>query len=252
MRVEPPQSSEKPWQATVLTLFPEAFPGVLATSVIGTAEKNRIWALETVDIRDFAANKHRNVDDTPAGGGPGMVFRPDVSAAAIDSVLRKEDSAALDERPLIYLTPRGAPLTQKRVRELALGPGLIVFCGRFEGLDQRVIEARQMEEISIGDFVLAGGEVAAQVMIEACVRLLPGVLGKCESTQDESFEDGLLEYPLYTRPREWEGRDIPDVLLSGNHKAVAAWRSDKQKEITKARRPDLWDIWQQGDGHERD
>lgn len=241
-----------PWKATVLTLFTDAFPGVLATSVIGTAEKNRIWSLETVDIRDFAANKHRNVDDTPAGGGPGMVFRPDVSAAAIDSVLRKEESAAPNERPLIYLTPRGAPLTQKRVRELAHGPGLIVFCGRFEGLDQRVIEGRQMEEISIGDFVLAGGEVAAQVMIEACVRLLPGVLGASDSTEDESFEDGLLEYPLYTRPREWEGREIPDVLRSGHHKAIAEWRLEKQKEITKARRPDLWEEWQAGDGHKGD
>ena len=237
MRAEQSQSSEKPWQATVLTLFPDAFPGVLATSVIGTAEKNRIWALETVDIRDFAANKHRNVDDTPAGGGPGMVFRPDVSAAAIDSVVPQG-------RPLIYLTPRGAPLTQKRARELAHGPGLIVFCGRFEGLDQRVIEGRQMEEISIGDFVLAGGEVAAQVMIEACVRLLPGVLGASESIEDESFEDGLLEYPLYTRPKEWEGQDIPDVLRSGHHKAIAEWRLEKQKEITKARRPDLWALWQ--------
>ncbi|WP_371397101.1 tRNA (guanosine(37)-N1)-methyltransferase TrmD [Fretibacter rubidus] len=257
-----PKSGQNPWRATVLTLFPDAFPGVLGTSVIGTAEKNHIWALDCVDIRDFAANKHRNVDDTPAGGGPGMVFRPDVSAAAIDSVLCKKDSVAPEERPLIYLTPRGAPLTQKRVRELASGPGLIVFCGRFEGLDQRVIESRQMEEISIGDFVLAGGEVAAQVMIEACVRLLPGVLGASESIEAESFEDGLLEYPLYTRPREWDDRHIPDVLLSGNHKAIAAWRADKQKEITKARRPDLWDAWnaengqaengKKGDGHERD
>ena len=231
------EKAKKPWRATVLTLFPNAFPGILDVSVIGTAQKNRIWALETVDIRDFAANKHRNVDDTPAGGGPGMVFRPDVSAAAIDGV-------ALDERPLIYLTPRGAPLTQKRVRELALGPGLIVFCGRFEGLDQRVIEGRQMEEISIGDFVLAGGEVAAQTMIEACVRLLPGVLGASGSIEDESFEDGLLEYPLYTRPKEWEGQDIPDVLRSGHHKAIAEWRLEKQKEITKLRRPDLWAAWQ--------
>ena len=231
----------KPWHATVLTLFPEAFPGVLGTSVIGTAQKNHIWSLETVDIRDFAANKHRNVDDTPAGGGPGMVFRPDVSAAAIDSVAPKG-------RPLIYLTPRGAPLTQKRVRELALGPGLIVFCGRFEGLDQRVIDGRQMEEISIGDYVLAGGEAAAQVMIESCVRLLPGVLGASESIEDESFEDGLLEYPLYTRPKEWEGQDIPDVLRSGHHKAIAEWRLEKQKEITKSRRPDMWEAWQARNG----
>ena len=239
------ETPQNPWKATVLTLFPDAFPGVLGTSVIGTAEKNQIWTLETVDIRDFAANKHRNVDDTPAGGGPGMVFRPDVSAAAIDSV-------ASDGRPLIYLTPRGAPLTQKRVRELSHEQGLVVFCGRFEGLDQRVIEGRHMEEISIGDFVLAGGEVAAQVMIEACVRLLPGVLGAAESIEDESFEDGLLEYPLYTRPREWEGRSIPETLTSGNHKAIADWRLEKQKEITKARRPDMWSHWSKGDGHERD
>lgn len=241
MSDKPTETAPEPWQATVLTLFPDAFPGVLGASVIGTAEKNRIWALETVDIRDFAANKHRNVDDTPAGGGPGMVFRPDVSAAAIDSVVPALNG---EDRPLIYLTPRGAPLTQKRVRELALGPGLIVFCGRFEGLDQRVIEARQMEEISIGDFVLAGGEVAAQVMIEACVRLLPGVLGAADSIEDESFEDGLLEYPLYTRPKEWDGRGIPDILRSGHHKAIADWRLEKQKEITKARRPDLWALWQ--------
>lgn len=247
----------------MLTLFPEAFPGTLGTSVIGTAQKNRIWALETVDIRDFAANKHRNVDGTPAGGGPGMVFRPDVSSAAIDSVVLPTGDSVADlgpdtgVRPLIYLTPRGAPLTQKRVRELASGPGLIVFCGRFEGLDQRVIESRQMEEISIGDFVLAGGEVAAQMMIEACVRLLPGVLGASDSTVSESFEDGLLEYPLYTRPRSWDGRDIPEVLLSGNHKAIAKWQFEQQKQVTKARRPDMWADWiartgHKGDGHERD
>ena len=241
--------ASKPWQATVLTLFPGAFPGVLGASVIGTAEKNRIWSLETVDIRDFAANKHRNVDDTPAGGGPGMVFRPDVSAAAIDSVA---SASEMEERPLIYLTPRGAPLTQKRVRELASGPGLIAFCGRFEGLDERVIEGRQMEEISIGDFILAGGEVAAQVMIEACVRLLPGVLGTAQSADDESFETGLLEYPLYTKPREFEGRAIPEVLLSGDHKKIAAWRRKQSEEITKARRPDMWTAYKNGDDHERD
>ena len=244
-------SDKKPWAASVLTLFPDAFQGVLDASVIGTAKKNRIWSLETVDIRDFAANKHRNVDDTPAGGGPGMVLKPDVAAAAIDSVASHENGVS--GRPLIYLTPRGTPLTQKRVKELASGPGLIVFCGRFEGLDQRVIDARQMEEISIGDFVLAGGEVAAQVMIEACVRLLPGVLGAADSTSEESFEDGLLEYPLYTRPREWEGASIPEVLLSGNHKAIANWRQDQQIEITRARRPDLMGAYlAKGDDHERD
>lgn len=238
--------SSAPWTATVLTLFPQAFPGILDISVIGTAKKESKWALETVDIRDFADNKHRNVDDTPAGGGPGMVLRADIAANAIDSV-------ALNSRPLIYLSPRGAPLTQKKVRELATGEGLVVLCGRFEGLDQRVIDARQMEEISIGDFVLAGGEVAAMAMIEACVRLLPGVLGKKESTQEESFEDGLLEYPLYTRPRHWEDRDIPEVLLSGDHKKIAKWRQDQQIDTTKARRPDLYAAYKaKGDDHERD
>ncbi|CAM3833876.1 tRNA (guanosine(37)-N1)-methyltransferase TrmD [Litorimonas haliclonae] len=243
-------SPENPWRATALTLFPDAFPGVLGASIIGGAEKSGIWQLETVDIRDFSTNRHRTVDDTPAGGGPGMVLKPDVADAAIDSVAR-------DGRPLIYLTPRGKPLTQKRVRQLSSGPGLIVFCGRFEGLDQRVIEARQMEEVSIGDFILAGGEVAAQAMIEACVRLLPGVLGASESADEESFETGLLEYPLYTKPREWKDRAIPDVLLSGDHGKIAKWRRDKQIEITKARRPDIWDIYvaadaKKGDGHERD
>ena len=238
------------WRATVLTLFPDAFPGVLGTSVIGSAEKNDIWQLETVDIRDFSTNRHRTVDDTPAGGGPGMVLKPDIADAAIESV-------AFNGRPLIYLTPRGKPLTQKRVRQLSSGPGLIVFCGRFEGLDQRVIEARQMEEISIGDFILAGGEVAAQAMIEACVRLLPGVLGASKSTEDESFETGLLEYPLYTKPREWNDRAIPEVLLSGDHGKIAKWRHQQQIEITKARRPDIWDTYvrdkaKKGDDHERD
>jgi len=222
-----------PWRATALTLFPDAFPGVLGTSIIGGAQKSGIWQLDTVDIRDFSTNRHRSVDSPPSGGGPGMVLKPDVAAAAIDSVS--------DNRPLIYMTPRGKPLTQQRVRALSSGTGLIVFCGRFEGLDQRVIEARNMEEISIGDFVLAGGEVAAQVMIEACVRLLPGVLGAADSTVDESFEDGLLEYPLYTKPREFEGRSIPEVLLSGDHKKIAAWRDAQSKETTQARRPDLYE-----------
>jgi tRNA (guanine37-N1)-methyltransferase len=239
-------ASDTPWKATVLTLFPEAFPGMLDVSIIGTAKNNGLWGLETVDIRDFADNKHRNVDDTPAGGGPGMVLKTDIAAAAIDSVVRKD-------RSLIYLTPRGTPLTQSRVRDMAAGSGVIVFCGRFEGLDQRVIEARQMEEISVGDFVLAGGEVAAMAMIEACVRLLPGVLGDKRSAQDESFEDGLLEYPLYTRPREWENRTIPEVLLSGDHKKIAQWQRQKQIEITKARRSDLYEAWRaKGGNHERD
>ena len=244
-----PNITDQPWTATVLTLFPDAFPGVLGASIIGTAKKNQIWGLETIDIRDFSANKHRTVDGPPAGGGPGMVIKPDVAAKAIDSV------ASNDGRPLIYLSPRGARLTQKRVRELAAGPGLIVFCGRFEGLDQRVIEAREIEEISLGDFVLAGGEVAAQAMIEACVRLIPGVLGTHESTVEESFEDGLLEYPLYTKPSSWDGRDIPPVLLSGNHKAIAEWKKAQSEDITKARRPDLWKkiiAAKKETGHERD
>jgi len=236
-----------PWQASILTLFPDAFPGVLGASIIGGAEKSGIWRLETVDIRDFSVNRHRTVDSPPSGGGPGMVLKPDVAAKAIDSV-----ATANDSRPLIYLTPRGKPLTQKRVRELASGPGLIAFCGRFEGLDQRVIEGRQMEEISIGDFILAGGEVAAQVMIEACVRLLPGVLGDAQSASEESFENGLLEYPLYTKPREFEGRAIPEVLLSGDHKKIADWRRQKSEKITKARRPDMWTAYKNGDDHERD
>ncbi len=246
MSEKPIFSSPGPaWRASVLTLFTDAFPGVLGASIIGGAQKSGIWALETVDIRDFSVNRHRTVDSPPTGGGPGMVLKPDVAAKAIDSVVS-------NDRPLIYLTPRGKPLTQTRVRELAQGPGLIVFCGRFEGLDQRVIESRQMEEISIGDYVLAGGEVAAQVLIEACVRLLPGVLGDAQSASEESFEDGLLEYPLYTKPREFEDRAIPEVLLSGDHKKIAEWRRQKSIEITKARRPDMWQAYENGDGHERD
>ena len=251
MSENPANIGQNPWRATVLTLFPDAFPGVLEASIIGGAEKSGIWRLETVDIRDFSVNRHRTVDSPPAGGGPGMVLKPDVAANAIDSVVNSNIVSGSD-RPLIYLTPRGKPLTQQRVRELASGPGLVAFCGRFEGLDQRVIEGRQMEEISIGDFVLAGGEVAAQVMIEACVRLLPGVLGDAQSASEESFEDGLLEYPLYTKPREFEGRAIPEVLLSGDHKKIADWRRQESEEITKARRPDMWTAYIDGDDHERD
>ena len=232
------------WHASILTLFPDAWPGVLEASIIGGSRRAGVWQLSVVDIRDFSTNRHRNVDDTPAGGGAGLVLRPDIAARAIDDVL----SDPSDSRPLIYLTPRGKRLTQQRVRELSSGPGLVAFCGRFEGLDQRVIEARDMEEICIGDFVLAGGDVAAQAMIEACVRLLPGVLGNSESTVEESFEDGLLEHPLYTRPRDFEGRGIPDVLLSGDHKAIADWRRSQSEKDTKARRPDLWEAHQKGDG----
>ena len=242
----PPKKPNNSWKASVITLFPDVFPGVLGASIIGNAEKSDIWELETVDIRDFSVNRHRTVDSPPSGGGPGMVLKPDVAAKAIDSVAMSND------RPIIYLTPRGKPLTQKKVRELANGKGVIILCGRFEGVDQRVIEARQMEEISIGDYILAGGELAAQVLIEACVRLLPGVLGRAQSAENESFENGLLEYPLYTKPRQFEGRDIPDILLSGDHKKIAFWRNERSKEITKARRTDLWQEYINGDGHECD
>lgn len=222
------------WRASVLTLYPDAFPGVLGASIVGRGLESGLWQLEALDMRPFSSHKHASVDDTPAGGGPGMVLRPDVAAAAIDAIDRQG-------RPLIYLSPRGAPLTQARVRQLAAGPGVILFCGRFEGLDQRVIEARGMEEVSLGDFVLAGGEIAAQALIEACVRLLPGVAGNCLSLVEESFETGLLEAPHFTRPRVWEGRAIPEVLLSGDHGRIARWRRQQAEELTRSRRPDLWD-----------
>ena len=236
------------WKASILTLFPDAFPGVLGTSIIGSALKDEIWSLEAIDIRDFSYNKHRSVDAPPAGGGPGMVLKPDVAARAIDSVARTHEGKP---RPLIYLTPRGRPLNQNMVRSWATGTGVVVFCGRFEGLDQRVIERRDMIEVSIGDFVLAGGEVAAQALIEACVRLLPGVLGDASSATDESFEDGLLEYPLYTKPRSFEGAEIPPVLLSGDHGAIAKWRRAEKEKITKLRRPDLWQNHQAHKGEDR-
>ena len=225
--------------ATALTLLPDAFPGPLGVSILERARTEGIWSLDTVDLREFGEGKHRQVDDTPAGGGAGMVMRADIAAAAIDSVPR-------DDRPLIFLSPRGAPFTQAKARELASGPGLICFCGRFEGLDQRVIEARQMEEISIGDYVLAGGEVAAMALIEAVVRLLPGVAGNSDSLTDESFESGLLEYPQYTRPRTWENREIPEILLSGDHKKIAEWRKAESEDLTKARRSDLWAAYRKG------
>jgi len=224
-----------PWTARILTILPEMFPGPLGASLIGTGLEQGVWALDVIDIRDFASDKHRSVDDTPAGGGPGMVMRADVAGAALDAALEKSPDA-----PLIYLSPRGKLLTQQRVRELSLGPGVTVLCGRFEGLDQRVLDARNIEEISIGDFVLAGGEVAACALIEACVRLLPGVIGDAASLESESFEQGLLEYPHYTRPREWEGLEIPEVLVSGDHKKIAAWRREMSEKITRERRPDLW------------
>jgi tRNA (guanine37-N1)-methyltransferase len=210
------------------------FPGPLGSSLAGRALEGEIWRLSVSNIRDFAHDRHRSVDDTPAGGGAGMIMRADVAAAAIDAA-----SAASPEAPRIYLSPRGRPLSQERVRGLASGPGAILFCGRFEGLDERVIEARKLEEISIGDYVLSGGELAAMVLIDACARLLPGVVGAKESLADESFETGLLEYPHYTRPRLWEGLEIPDVLLSGDHARIAAWRRAESERITSERRPDL-------------
>jgi tRNA (guanine37-N1)-methyltransferase len=230
------------WRATVLTLFPEMFPGPLGVSLAGRALTSRLWALEARDIRDQATDRHRSVDDTPAGGGPGMVLRADVLAAAIDAA-----DAALDrprdgsrDRPRLLMSPRGRPLTQLRVAELAGGPGPLIVCGRFEGVDQRVIEGRSLEEISIGDYVLSGGEIAAMALIDACVRLLPGVMGKAESGADESFSDGLLEYPQYTRPQSFEDVPIPDVLVSGDHAKVAAWRRAEAEALTRAQRPDLW------------
>ena len=222
------------FDATVLTMFPEAFPGPLGVSLIGTAWREQgLWSLETVDIRGFSKDKRGFLDDTPAGGGPGQVMRADVIASALDSVERRG-------RPLLYMSARGKPLTQARVREWALGPGLIVLCGRFEGVDQRVIEARGFEEVAVGDAVLAGGEAAALVAIEACVRLVPGVLGQAESLSEESFEDGLLEHPQFTRPRTFEGLDIPEVLLGGNHAEVRKWRQSQREKTTREQRPDLW------------
>jgi len=218
--------------ATAITLFPEAFPGTLGLSVIGAALRAGLWSLDTLDLRSFGIGPHRNVDDTPAGGGAGMVLRADVAAAAIDA-------AARGGRPLLYPSPRGAPLTQALVRSWAQGPGLVIFCGRFEGLDERVIAARQMQEICVGDAVLAGGEAPAMVIIEACVRLLPGVLGNDASPHEESFEGGLLEQPHYTRPRTWEGQAIPDILLSGDHARIERWKRAERERITRARRPDL-------------
>jgi tRNA (guanine37-N1)-methyltransferase len=222
------------WRATVLTLFPEIFPGPLGASLVGDALQREIWSLETTQIREYGLGRHRSVDDTPAGGGPGMVMRADVLGAAVDAAI-----AADDPRPRLLMSPRGVPFTQGIARELAAGLGAVIVCGRFEGVDERVIEGRGLREVSIGDFVLAGGEVAAMALIEACVRLLPGVMGKEASGQEESFEDGLLEYSHYTRPREWEGRAIPDVLLSGDHVRIAAWRRGEAERLTRARRPDL-------------
>lgn len=225
---------QAPWRATVLTLFPGMFPGPLGASLAGRALAAGIWELEARDIRDSATDRHRSVDDTPAGGGPGMVLRADILAAAIDA------AAPAPGRPRLLMSPRGRPLTQSRVAGLAAGPGPLIVCGRFEGVDQRVIEARGLEEVSIGDYVLSGGEIAAMALLDACVRLLPGVMGRLESGADESFSAGLLEYPQYTRPQLFEGRPIPEVLLSGDHARVAAWRRAEAEALTRERRPDLW------------
>ena len=223
-----------PFTATILTMFPEAFPGPLGVSLIGSAWLERgLWRLETVDIRDFSNDKRGFLDDTPAGGGPGQVMRADVIADALDSVDR-------GGRPLLYMSARGRPLTQARVQDWSKGAGVVLLCGRFEGVDQRVLDARGFEEVAVGDAVLAGGEAAAMVAVEACVRLVPGVLGEARSLAEESFEDGLLEHPQYTRPRTFEGLEIPEVLLSGHHRKVADWRTRLRQETTRERRPDLW------------
>ena len=223
------------WRATVLTIFPDMLPGPLAYSLAGKAREAGIWRLETVDIRNFARDKHRSVDDAPFGGGPGMVLRPDVLDAAI--------AGAGGIGPLIHLSPRGRPLGQERVRAIAAGPGARLICGRFEGVDERVLEARSVEEVSLGDFVLSGGEPAAIALIDACVRLLPGVVGCAEALAEESFADGLLEYPHYTRPQSWQGRAVPDVLVSGDHQRVRAWRRSEAERLTRERRPDLWQAY---------
>ena len=228
------------WTAKVLTLFPEMFPGPLGCSLAGKALDEGVWALETLDIRSFADGNHHVVDDTPFGGGAGMIMRADVIDRALDYVSESFSQISL---PILYLTPRGAPLTQLRVRDLAAGNGVVVVCGRYEGIDERAIDAWNMEEISLGDYILSGGEPAAISLIDASVRLLPGVMGSDLSQNEESFEKGLLEYPQYTRPRIWRERTVPDVLLSGHHDKVRAWRQKESEKITRARRPDLWDLY---------
>jgi tRNA (guanine37-N1)-methyltransferase len=231
------------WRASILTIFPEMFPGPLGASLAGKALAARLWTLDAVDIRAHATDKHRSVDDTPAGGGPGMVMRPDVLARAVDAA-----APAGDPRPRLVMSPRGVPLTQARVAALANGPGAVILCGRFEGIDERLIEGRGFEEVSIGDYVLSGGEIAAFVLLDACVRLLSGVMGKEASSLEESFSQGLLEYPQYTRPQVWEGRSIPAVLTGGDHAKVAAWRRAEAERLTRARRPDLWTAHLAGTG----
>jgi tRNA (guanine37-N1)-methyltransferase len=226
------------WRATVLTIFPELFPGPLGASLAGKAAANGLWSLDTLDIRDFASDRHRSVDDTPAGGGPGMIMRADVLARAIDAVA--DELVDNRPRPRLLMSARGRPLDQAFVRELVQGPGVIALCGRFEGVDERVITARGLIEMSIGDYVLSGGELAAMVLIDACVRLIPGVMGKASSGEDESFSANLIEYPQFTRPQVWEGLAIPEVLTSGDHGKVEAWRRAEAERLTRERRPDLW------------
>ncbi|API61027.1 tRNA (guanosine(37)-N1)-methyltransferase TrmD [Tardibacter chloracetimidivorans] len=224
------------WSAAVLTLYPEMFPGTLGQSLAGRALADGLWSLDAIQIRGFATDRHRSVDDTPAGGGAGMVMRADILAAAVDAAAARHPG-----NPVLAMTPRGRPLTQSRVHELAAGPGVTILCGRFEGMDERLFEARAVEPVSIGDYVLSGGEVAAQVVLDACIRLIPGVMGAASSGEEESFEAGLLEYPQYTRPPLWEGRAIPEVLRSGDHAKIAAWRKQRAEDDTRLRRPDLWE-----------
>ncbi|MCB5424266.1 tRNA (guanosine(37)-N1)-methyltransferase TrmD [Altererythrobacter sp. CC-YST694] len=224
------------FSATILTLYPEMFPGPLGISLAGRALEEGKWSCETVQIRDFAQDKHRTVDDTPAGGGAGMVLKADVLARAVDHALERHPDS-----PVLAMTPRGKPITQARIRELAAGPGVTVLCGRFEGFDERIFEGRPVEQVSVGDIVLSGGEPAALMLLDACIRLLPGVMGAASSGTEESFEEGLLEYPHYTRPVEWEGRTIPEVLRSGDHAKIAAWRKQRAEDDTRLRRPDLWE-----------
>jgi len=233
-------TGHQPWRATILTLFPEMFPGPLGHSLAGKALENGVFTLETVDIRQFASNKHRSVDDTPAGGGPGMVLRADVLAQTLDAVQAQAQGIS---RPCLYLSARWRPLTQARVRALAEGPGAVLLCGRYEGVDQRVIDARGVEEVTVGDVIYSGGEVPAMALLDAVIRLLPGTMGKAESAEDESFARGLLEYPQYTRPQVWEGQEIPAILTSGNHGAIAAWRREQAEKVTAATRPDLWTLY---------
>ena len=238
-------TSPKPpiWTATILSIQPKMFPGPLGASLCGRALEDELWALDSVDIRDFATDRHKTVDDTPAGGGPGMVLRADILGTAIDQTAQKA-APELKSRPLIYMSPRGKPLSQQRAHELSRGTGVTILCGRFEGVDQRLLEARDVEEISIGDYVLSGGEIAAMVLVDAIVRLLPGVIGSKASLISESHEDHLLEYSHYTKPRSWEGHDIPDILLSGDHGKIARWREQQSRQITQTRRPDMWAKYQ--------